>query len=91
MATNWTPESWRDATGIHMPAYKDAAALAATENTLRNYPPLVFAGEARNLTTDLANGGRADLRRQVTCGETWTHGGTICQATLDTDRNNRRR
>ena len=53
MAT-WTPDSWRDATGIHMPVYKDAAALAATEHTLRNYPPLVFAGEARNLTADLA-------------------------------------
>jgi len=54
MATSWTPESWRGETGIHMPAYKDAAALSATENTLRNYPPLVFAGEARNLTADLA-------------------------------------
>ena len=54
MATPWTPDSWRSATGIHMPEYKDAAALAATEETLRNYPPLVFAGEARNLTSDLA-------------------------------------
>ncbi len=54
MATNWTPDSWRNAQGIHMPEYPDAAALAATEETLRNYPPLVFAGEARNLTADLA-------------------------------------
>ena len=54
MATPWTPDSWRSATGIHMPEYKDAEALAVTEETLRNYPPLVFAGEARNLTADLA-------------------------------------
>ena len=73
MATNWTPESWRDATGIHMPVYKDAAALAATEATLRNYPPLVFAGEARNLTTDLAKvaDGKAFLLQGGDCAESF--------------------
>jgi 3-deoxy-7-phosphoheptulonate synthase len=73
MATNWTPESWRDATGIHMPVYKDAAALSVTENTLRNYPPLVFAGEARNLTTDLAKvaEGKAFLLQGGDCAESF--------------------
>ena len=73
MATNWTPESWRDATGIHMPAYKDAAALSAAENTLRNYPPLVFAGEARNLTADLAKvaEGKAFLLQGGDCAESF--------------------
>ena len=33
-----------------MPEYPDAAALAAAEERLRDCPPLVFAGEARNLT-----------------------------------------
>ena len=72
MAT-WTPDSWRDATGIHMPVYKDAAALAATEHTLRNYPPLVFAGEARNLTADLAKvaDGKAFLLRGGDCAESF--------------------
>jgi len=73
MATSWTPESWRDATGIHMPAYKDAAALSATENTLRNYPPLGFAGEARNLTADLAKvaEGKAFLLQGGDCAESF--------------------
>ena len=70
---NWTPDSWRDATGIHMPVYKDAAALAATEHTLRNYPPLVFAGEARNLTADLAKvaDGNAFLLQGGDCAESF--------------------
>ena len=69
----WTPDSWRDATGIHMPVYKDAAALAATEHTLRNYPPLVFAGEARNLTADLAKvaDGKAFLLQGGDCAESF--------------------
>ena len=72
MAT-WTPDSWRDATGIHMPVYKDAAALAATEHTLRNYPPLVFAGEARNLTADLSKvaDGKAFLLQGGDCAESF--------------------
>ncbi|WP_397591057.1 3-deoxy-7-phosphoheptulonate synthase, partial [Sphingorhabdus sp.] len=72
MAT-WTPDRWRDATGIHMPVYKDAAALAATEHTLRNYPPLVFAGEARNLTADLAKvaDGKAFLLQGGDCAESF--------------------
>lgn len=73
MATVWTPESWRTATGIHMPVYKDAAALAATEEILRNYPPLVFAGEARNLTSDLAKvaEGKAFLLQGGDCAESF--------------------
>jgi 3-deoxy-7-phosphoheptulonate synthase len=73
MATPWTPDSWRNATGIHMPEYKDAAALAATEETLRNYPPLVFAGEARNLTADLAKvaDGKAFLLQGGDCAESF--------------------
>ncbi len=73
MATPWTPDSWRSATGIHMPEYKDAAALAATEATLRNYPPLVFAGEARNLMADLAKvaDGKAFLLQGGDCAESF--------------------
>jgi 3-deoxy-7-phosphoheptulonate synthase len=56
-----------------MPVYKDAAALAATEHTLRNYPPLVFAGEARNLTADLAKvaDGKAFLLQGGDCAESF--------------------
>ncbi len=73
MATKWTPDSWRTQTGIQMPTYNDAAALAATEETLRNYPPLVFAGEARDLTADLVqvSQGKAFLLQGGDCAESF--------------------
>ena len=54
MKQNWTPESWKQCEARQMPAYPDPAALDRATATLGNYPPLVFAGEARNLTADLA-------------------------------------
>ena len=73
MAAKWTPESWRKHKGIHMPTYSDAAKLSATEETLHNYPPLVFAGEARNLMTDLAevSEGKAFLLQGGDCAESF--------------------
>jgi 3-deoxy-7-phosphoheptulonate synthase len=73
MAIKWTPESWRSQKGIHMPTYRDEKALAATEETLRNYPPLVFAGEARDLTADLAmvSQGKAFLLQGGDCAESF--------------------
>src|SRR5476649_1157321 len=49
MAQHWTPETWRAKPIKQAPDYQDAAAVEAVEKTLRNYPPLVFAGEARRL------------------------------------------
>jgi 3-deoxy-7-phosphoheptulonate synthase len=73
MAAKWTPDSWRSHNGIHMPTYRDAEKLAATEETLHNYPPLVFAGEARDLTADLAEvaAGRAFLLQGGDCAESF--------------------
>ena len=73
MAANWTPESWRNHDGKQMPTYRDQEALAATEATLRNFPPLVFAGEARNLTSELADvvDGKAFLLQGGDCAESF--------------------
>ncbi len=73
MAAKWTPDSWRSHKGLQMPTYGDAAALAQTEETLRNYPPLVFAGEARNLTSELAQvvEGKAFLLQGGDCAESF--------------------
>ena len=73
MAANWTPESWRNHDGKQMPTYRDQEALAATETTLRNFPPLVFAGEARNLTSELADvvDGKAFLLQGGDCAESF--------------------
>ncbi len=56
-----------------MPSWPDAAALAEAEATLSNYPPLVFAGEARNLKADLAKAvdGRAFLLQGGDCAESF--------------------
>jgi len=54
MTTTWTPDTWRQRPIRQAPAYPDATALAAMEEKLRRYPPLVFAGEARRLKAALA-------------------------------------
>ena len=59
MAERWTPDSWRTRPVLQMPAYPDAKALADVEAQLATFPPLVFAGEARNLKRRLAASPRA--------------------------------
>jgi 3-deoxy-7-phosphoheptulonate synthase len=54
VAESWSPSTWRGKPIKQVPQYPDAAALAAVEARLKTYPPLVFAGEARNLTAGLA-------------------------------------
>ncbi len=73
MAANWTPASWRDHEGLQMPDYTDAAALAQAEAQLGSFPPLVFAGEARNLKADLAKAvtGEAFLLQGGDCAESF--------------------
>jgi 3-deoxy-7-phosphoheptulonate synthase len=50
----WTPDSWRNRPIRQVPSYPDLAQLAEVEARLRRYPPLVFAGEARRLRSELA-------------------------------------
>jgi len=73
MATNWTPESWRGHEARQLPHYPDPQALAAAEGELRRFPPLVFAGEARALTAELAEvaAGRAFLLQGGDCAESF--------------------
>ncbi len=53
--------------------YPDAQALASVEQTLRGMPPLVLAGEARRLTSLLADveAGRAFLLQGGDCAESF--------------------
>ncbi len=73
MAANWAPDSWTRSEARQLPDYPDAAALSAATDTLRTYPPLVFAGEARNLTADLAKvaDGKAFLLQGGDCAESF--------------------
>ena len=55
--TKWTPSSWRNKPAKHIPSdYPDMDALRDVETTLKGYPPLVFAGEARRLYFGLRRG-----------------------------------
>jgi 3-deoxy-7-phosphoheptulonate synthase len=73
MATAWAPESWRGYEARQLPDYPDAAALAAAEAQIANFPPLVFAGEARALTADLAQvaAGKGFLLQGGDCAESF--------------------
>ena len=63
MSTTWTPNSWRSKPIRQVPAYPDPARLAAVEEKLRRYPPLVFAGEVRRLKAALARAVRGPRLR----------------------------
>ena len=51
----WTPASWRQHPAAQQPEWPDAEALKKAEARLSAVPPLVFAGEARHLTAQLAD------------------------------------
>ncbi|HSI17490.1 MAG TPA: 3-deoxy-7-phosphoheptulonate synthase class II [Sphingomonas sp.] len=73
MAANWAPDSWTKAEARQLPTYPDPAALKAATDTLGNFPPLVFAGEARHLTADLAKvaAGEGFLLQGGDCAESF--------------------
>ncbi len=69
----WTPASWRSKKVAQLPVYQDGEALARAELRLKSYPPLVFAGEARNLKRSLAEvaEGKAFLLQGGDCAESF--------------------
>lgn len=73
MKQNWSPTSWRTKPIQQQPEYPDAGALAQVEGTLAGYPPLVFAGEARELRRQFAEvtQGRAFLLQGGDCAESF--------------------
>ncbi len=73
MSHAWSPESWRAKPIQQQPEYPDAAHLARVEQTLAGYPPLVFAGEARELRRQFAEvtQGRAFLLQGGDCAESF--------------------
>ncbi|MEK9879249.1 MAG: 3-deoxy-7-phosphoheptulonate synthase class II [Paracoccaceae bacterium] len=56
----WQKTDWRKKPRIQMPDYTDQDVLKTVEGKLAKYPPLVFAGEARNLKSELAKASRGD-------------------------------
>jgi 3-deoxy-7-phosphoheptulonate synthase len=53
-AADWGPTSWRNRVALQQPAYPDAEAVKQAYGEIASYPPLIFAGECRNLQDRLA-------------------------------------
>jgi 3-deoxy-7-phosphoheptulonate synthase len=73
MTAAWSPASWRELPAEQQPAWPDESALEGVLKQLSTLPPLVFAGEARNLTQALSEvaDGRAFLLQAGDCAESF--------------------
>ncbi len=71
---NWTPSSWRAFPIKQQPTYQNQELLKKIEQQLSSYPPLIFAGEARNLKEKLAAAGRGEafLLQGGDCAESFS-------------------
>jgi len=69
----WQPTSWRERPVVQQPDWPDVGALDGVLKTLGGLPPLVFAGEARDLTASLARvaDGEAFLLQAGDCAESF--------------------
>ena len=74
MGPTWTPATWRDLPVVQQPPWPDPAAVDLAEKYLASVPPLVFAGEARQLTEALGDvvAGRAFLLQAGDCAESFS-------------------
>ena len=69
----WSKDSWRKKPIKQQPVYEDIEKLKQVEKELSKYPPLVFAGEVRNLKSQLGNvcKGKAFLLQGGDCAESF--------------------
>lgn len=70
----WSPTSWREKPILQQPTYPNQGELQSVLDELKNYPPLVFAGEARSLKNQLADvaNGKAFLLQGGDCAESFS-------------------
>ncbi|WP_442765966.1 class II 3-deoxy-7-phosphoheptulonate synthase [Sulfurospirillum cavolei] len=71
--SSWTRASWRDKPIKQQPTYANQEILQNVEEELSKYPPLVFAGEVRQLKSALADvvHGKAFLLQGGDCAESF--------------------
>ena len=70
----WQTDSWRNYTAQHIPDYPDKDDLKTVEDTLKGFPPLVFAGEVRSLRKALSevSEGNGFLLQGGDCAESFS-------------------
>jgi len=71
MSNEWTKSSWQQCTALQQPNWPDAAKLEEVLQALSSLPPLVFAGEIRDLKAQLAKAsiGEAFILQGGDCSE----------------------
>ncbi len=71
----WSPSSWRDFPIKQQPEYKDRNELKRVVEELRTFPPLIFAGEAKELKEKLAQVGKGEaiLLQGGDCAESFAN------------------
>ena len=71
---DWDKKGWRGKPRVQMPTYSNLDELASVESSLEALPPLVFAGEVRNLREQLAKvgTGEAFLLQGGDCAESFS-------------------
>ena len=71
--STWAPSTWRALPAGQQPAWPEPTVVDAVKERLRGLPPLVFAGEARNLLAALGEvaEGRAFLLQAGDCVESF--------------------
>ncbi|HUZ83838.1 MAG TPA: 3-deoxy-7-phosphoheptulonate synthase class II [Gaiellales bacterium] len=71
--SSWAPDGWRMRSARHQPDWPDPTELERVRERLRALPPLVFAGEARDLQAALSDvaAGRAFLLQAGDCAESF--------------------
>jgi 3-deoxy-7-phosphoheptulonate synthase len=72
-SSTWSPSSWREFPAVQMPEWPDPSRAEEATAQLKSLPPLVFAGEARNLLALLGEvaAGRAFLLQAGDCAESF--------------------
>ncbi len=70
----WTLNSWKNYKAKHLPVFKNQKHLDKVLTSLRDFPPLVFAGEVRSLRNSLAKAaeGEAFLLQGGDCAESFS-------------------
>src|SRR5712691_8199142 len=79
--STWSPSSWRDREALQQPEWPDDGRLEAVKRRLHALPPLVFAGEARQVQAALGEvaAGRAFLLQAGDCAESFHDFGRVTE------------
>ena len=74
MVDKWLPNTWRAKKAKHIPIYENKEELEEVLSSIKKFPPLVFAGEARLLQNKLADvaEGKAFLLQGGDCAESFS-------------------